>query len=74
MIVTRARVALFVSGVFFGGGLDHLIYIAAGSSRSHYGLEVTPLQQAAFAVLDMTLAAALVWLHVRWERPVEGGR
>lgn len=67
-MVTRARLALFVSGIFFGGGLDHLIYIAAGSTRSHYGLELTPLQHGAFALFDVTVAATLLWLHVRWDR------
>jgi hypothetical protein len=58
--------AVFMSGLFFGGGLDHLIFIAIKSPTSHYGLRLGTAGQLGFAALDFGLAAALYMLHVRW--------
>jgi hypothetical protein len=67
----RWRLALFMSGLFFGGGLDHVIFILMNSPTSHYGLRVGLPGQAGFAVLDMSVAGLLYMLHVRWGRVVE---
>lgn len=60
--------ALFLSGLFSGGGADHLIFIAMGSTTSHYGFAIGTRGQFVFAVLDFGLAAALYRLHSRWSR------
>jgi hypothetical protein len=62
----HAVLALFVSGIFFGGGLDHAIYIVIGSPVSHYGFRLGAGGHAAFAVLDFTIAAALYEVHRRF--------
>lgn len=61
-----SRLALFLSGFFFGGGLDHLIFIAMRSPTSHYGLSLGIPGQLGFAVLDLGLSTLLYALHVRW--------
>jgi hypothetical protein len=64
----RMRLSLFLSGLFFGGGLDHMILLASGSPRTHYGLTVSPAGQLFFASLDFGLATVLYLLHLRWSR------
>lgn len=63
-----SKTALFFSGLFFGGGADHLIFIAMGSTTSHYGFAIGTRGQLVFALLDFGLAAALYRLHSRWSR------
>jgi hypothetical protein len=58
--------ALFVGGVFFGGGMDHAIFVVTGASQTHYGLTVPPVGQVAFALFDFGVAALLCVLHARW--------
>jgi hypothetical protein len=60
------KTALFLSGLFFGGGLDHLIFIAMGDKTSHYGMPVGPRGHLGFALLDFGLAAVLYVQHSRW--------
>jgi hypothetical protein len=67
-MIGRAGFALFLSGLFFGGGLDHAIFIAMDSPTTHYGLRVGTAGQLAFATLDFGLAALLYTLHGRWSR------
>ena len=62
----RGKLALFMSGLFFGGVVDHLIYLAIGSDTSEYGLRVGAGGQLGFAALDFTIAGLLYWLHLRW--------
>jgi hypothetical protein len=64
----RPKLALFLSGLFFGGGLDHLIFIAMNSPISHYGLHVGVSGQLGFAALDFSIAAVLFKLGARWGR------
>ena len=40
MTVRSPSVALFLAGLFFGGGLDHVIFFAMGSPMSHYGFRI----------------------------------
>jgi SAM-dependent methyltransferase len=35
----KSKLALFVSGIFFGGGLDHAVFAAMNSPISHYGFK-----------------------------------
>jgi hypothetical protein len=65
-MLRRPRLALFLSGLFFGGALDHLVFVALKSPTSHYGLRLEPSGQLAFATLDMTIAAVLYRFHVQW--------
>jgi hypothetical protein len=62
------RLPLFLSGLFFGGGLDHLLFILLESPTSHYGLRIGVAGQMGFAALDLSVAALLYLLHVRWSR------
>jgi hypothetical protein len=64
----RASIALFLAGLFFGGGLDHVIFAATATPTSHYGLRLTFAGQLAFAVLDFSVMTVLVALHIRWNR------
>jgi hypothetical protein len=64
----RPNLALFLSGLFFGGGLDHLVFIALKSPTSHYGLQLGVGGQFGFAVLDFAVAVLLYTLHARWSR------
>ena len=65
-MLRRPRLALFLSGLFFGGGLDHLLFVVMKSPTSHYGLRLEPSGQIAFAALDLAIAAILYRLHSRW--------
>jgi hypothetical protein len=60
------KTSLFLSGLFFGGGVDHLIYIALGDRTSHYGLTIGPRGHLAFALLDFGIAMAMYLPHSRW--------
>jgi len=50
---------LFLSGLFFGGALDHAILAAKRSSRTPYGMEVGVAGNWAFAGLDLALAVTM---------------
>ena len=36
------KLALFLSGLFVGGGLDHLLFVELDSPTSHYDLQLGP--------------------------------
>jgi hypothetical protein len=67
--VTPRETRLFLSGLFFGGGLDHAIFMATGSPNTHYGLTVGAMGQLAFALFDFSVAALLYLSHDRWRGP-----
>jgi hypothetical protein len=48
------KLALFLSGLFFGGALDHVLFAAFESPTSHYGLQLDVAGQLGFAALDVT--------------------
>jgi hypothetical protein len=52
--------------VFFGCGLGHLIFMATGNTRSHYGLTIGVPGQLAFAALDFSITVVLCFAHLRW--------
>ena len=60
------KLALFLSGLFFGGALDHILFIVFDSPTSHYGLQIGTAGQLGFATLDVSLAVLLYVLHGRW--------
>jgi hypothetical protein len=66
-MLRRPRLALFLCGLFFGGALDHLLFVVLKSPTSHYGLRLEPSGQLAFAALDLIVASVLYRLHVRWD-------
>jgi hypothetical protein len=66
--MTLAKTSLFLSGVFFGGMLDHVLLALRGATETHYGLTVGVAGNWAFAALDLTVTAALYLLHRRLER------
>jgi hypothetical protein len=54
---------VFLSGVFFGGALDHAILAARRSPRTPYGVEVGVAGNWALAGLDLALAAGAYAMH-----------
>lgn len=60
-----AQAALFCSGVFFGGAIDHSILALKGAHRTPYGLESDVAGNWIFAALDALAAAGLYALYRR---------
>jgi hypothetical protein len=52
------RAPLFLSGLFFGGALDHAILALKGETRTPYGVAAGVRGNWAFAALDAALALA----------------
>ncbi len=63
-----AKAALFGSGLFFGGAIDHAILALKRSDRTPYGVTAGVAGNWLFAVLDSALAGALYALHRRLDR------
>jgi hypothetical protein len=62
----RARkAAIFVSGVFFGGAVDHAILALKRDERSPYGVRIGVRGNWFMAGLDSAVAAAAYALHRR---------
>lgn len=59
------KLALFLSGLFFGGAVDHIILAEARSALTPYGVAVGIGGNWLLAALDGALAALLYWLHRR---------
>ena len=58
-----SKTALFASGVFFGGAIDHAILAAMRKDRTPYGIKSSVAGNCLFAAADLALAAALYHLH-----------
>ena len=58
-----ARWALFLSGLFFGGAVDHAILGGLGRQTTPYGLEFGVTGNWLLAAVDLLLAAGLYLLH-----------
>lgn len=56
----RGEIALFLSGLFFGGAVDHAILMFKGSRRTPYGVEAGVLGNGLFGLLDLAVAALLL--------------
>ena len=67
---SRSSAALFCSGVFFGGAVDHAILALKRAEQTPYGVKSGPAGNWAFAALDALLAGACYALYRRadWSR------
>lgn len=63
--VNLSELALFGSGIFFGGAVDHTILAAKGSEIPHYGVHSGIMGNWAFAGLDFGLAISLYIFYRR---------
>ena len=63
-----SKTALFCSGIFFGGAVDHAILALKREERTPYGFKSGVAGNWAFAALDALLAAAFYVLHHRSQR------
>lgn len=54
--MSRAEIALFLSGLFFGGAIDHAILALRHSEPTPYGAPVGIRGNRAFAGLDLVIA------------------
>ncbi len=61
--MSLSKAALFASGVFFGGAIDHAILAAMRRDRTPYGIRSSVAGNWLFAAADLALAAALYHLH-----------
>ena len=58
-----SKFALFLSGLFFGGAIDHAILGGLGREVTPYGLESGVAGNWLLAGLDLVLAAGLYAVH-----------
>lgn len=58
-----SKLALFLSGLFFGGAVDHAILGGLGREVTPYGLESGVTGNWLLAGLDLVLAAGLYVVH-----------
>lgn len=63
--MTISKAALFASGLFFGGAIDHAILAAMRRDVTPYGVKAGVAGNALFAVADLILAAVLYRIHTR---------
>jgi len=66
---SMASVALFLSGLFAGGVLDHGLLALQGSEVTSYNIHVGVMGNWSFMVMDGAIAALLFLLHRRWAVP-----
>jgi hypothetical protein len=62
--------AIFCSGVFFGGAIDHAILALKRSHRSPYGLAVGVRGNWLLALVDAALAGILYARHLSGQQRV----
>lgn len=65
--MNRSKLALFISGLFFGGAINHRILAMMGSDLTPHGVHAGRWGNGALAVLDLALTALLYLLHHRLE-------
>ena len=65
--MNRCKVMLFLSGLFFGGAIDHLILAGMGSKYTPYGVRSGRSGNLLLAIVDGSLAILLYLLHDRLE-------
>jgi hypothetical protein len=58
-----SQFALFTSGLFFGGAIDHAILAAQGREQTPYGVRVGVSGNWLMAAGDLLVAAMLYRLH-----------
>jgi hypothetical protein len=54
-----SKAAIFLSGLFFGGAIDHVILAFAGRSDTPYGVPVGTFGNWVMATLDLLLTVVL---------------
>ncbi|HEX8225990.1 MAG TPA: hypothetical protein VF605_19460 [Allosphingosinicella sp.] len=69
---TTAKLALFFSGLFAGGVLDHGLLALQGSDITSYGIHVGVIGNWGFVLMDGTIATLLFLLHRRFETGAHG--
>ena len=57
------KFSLFLSGLFFGGAIDHFVLAIMKSPLTPYGVNFGVIGNWGFAVLDLVFAALLYSLH-----------
>jgi len=63
-----SKLALFLSGLFFGGAIDHVILAVMGSDITPYGVRSGRGGNWALAGLDLGLTVLLYFAHRRLEK------
>jgi len=63
-----SKIALFLSGLFFGGAIDHLILALTGSEYTPYGVHSGVRGNWVFGLLDGGVALFFSSLHHYLER------
>src|SRR6059036_247582 len=61
--------ALFASGVFFGGAVDHAILVAMGRDVTPYGVKAGISGNVLFAAADLIVAGVLYRIHTNMQLP-----
>jgi hypothetical protein len=64
-----SKLALFLSGLFFGGAIDHVILAVIGQRVTPYGVVAGVSGNWALAALDLALTLVLLWVHRRRTEP-----
>jgi hypothetical protein len=59
------KAALFCSGIFFGGAVDHAVLALRRDARTPYGVRAGVAANWALAALDTAVAAAFYLAHRR---------
>ena len=60
-----SKLTLFLSGLFFGGAVDHVILAAIGSQHTPYGMSVGIPGNWVLAAFDLLIAGGLYQIHRR---------
>lgn len=62
-----AKASLFLSGLFFGGAIDHVILALTQRTATPYGVKVGIVGNWVLAAVDLIMTAALYLLHRRFD-------
>lgn len=69
-----SKTALFASGVFFGGAVDHAILVAMRRDVTPYGVKAGVSGNVVFAIADLIVAGVLYRIHTNMQLdPDRGG-
>ena len=66
--MTLSKLALFASGIFFGGALDHAILATMRRDVTPYGVKAGVSGNWLFAAADLAVAALLYSAHAKADR------
>jgi hypothetical protein len=58
--------SLFISGLFFGGTIDHVIFALLKSSTTPYGINLGKSGNWWMALFDLALTAVFFWPFYRY--------